>query len=110
MVDNGHLIHYIGKSLRQERICQLVLASVQSNLSGTTTLNVKKKWSFQTGVRSRKVQFAWNPLADRIFHKLENGLSREGGLSRRGRYRQVSQNCADFCERLPSSMLALIPL
>ena len=62
---------------------------VQSNLSGTTTLDVKKEWSFQTGGRYRQVQFAWNPMVDGIFHKLENGLSREGDLSRRIRSRQV---------------------
>ena len=60
---------------------------IQSILSGTTTLDVKEKWSFQTGGHFRQVQFAWN--LDRTFHKLENGLSRERGLSRRGRSRQV---------------------
>ncbi len=59
-------------------------------MSGTTTLDVKKKWSFQTGGRSRQVQFARNPMKDRNFQKLENGLSRQGGLSRRARSRQVS--------------------
>ena len=46
------------------------------NLSGTTTQDVKKKWSFQTGDRSREVQFAWNPMVDGDFQKLENGLSK----------------------------------
>ena len=43
---------------------------------------------------SRHVQFAWNPMAGRSFHKLENGLSRQGGLSRGGRSRQVSLYCS----------------
>ena len=30
--------------------------------------------------------FAWKPMVDRNFHKLENGLSRQGGL-----YKHVSQ-------------------
>ncbi len=30
------------------------------------------RWSFQ------QVQFAWNPLVDRLFHKFENGLSSQG--------------------------------
>ena len=55
-----------------------------------TTLDVKKKWSPQTGGRSRQVQFAWNPVVDRIFQKLENGLSRERGLTRGDRTGQVS--------------------
>ena len=62
---------------------------IQSYLSGTTTLDVKKEWSFQTGCRSRQVQFAWNSMVNRNFHKLETGLSREGGLFRRRRFRQV---------------------
>ena len=66
------------------------LFDIQSNLSGTTALNAMKKWSFQTGGRSRQVLLAWNPMVDRIFHKLENGLFRQGGLSRGGRSRQVS--------------------
>ena len=32
-----------------------------------TTLNVKRKWSFQTGGLSRLVQFARNPMVNRIF-------------------------------------------
>ncbi len=43
-------------------------------------MDVKKKWSFQTGVRSGEVQFAWNPMVDTIFHKLENGFSRQASL------------------------------
>ena len=42
---------------------------VQTNLSGTSTLDVKKKWSFKTSGHSRKVQFAQNPMVDNIFHK-----------------------------------------
>ena len=53
------------------------------------TLDVRKKGFFQTGGLSRQVQFAWNLKVDSIFHKLENGLSRQGGLSRRGRFRPV---------------------
>ena len=53
---------------------------VQSNLSGTTTLDAREKWSFQTSGRSRQVLFAWNLIVDRNVHKLENGLSRQGGL------------------------------
>ena len=47
-----------------------------------TTLDVKKKWSFQIGGHSRQVQFAWNPVEDRNIQKLENDLFRQGGLSR----------------------------
>ncbi len=53
---------------------------VQWNLSGMATFDVKKQWSYQQGVRSRQVLLAWNPMVDRHFHKLENGLSRQGGL------------------------------
>ena len=60
------------------------LSLCQMFLSGTTTLNVTKKWSFQTGGRSKQVQCAWNPVVDRNFHKLEIGLSRQGGRSRGG--------------------------
>ena len=44
---------------------------IQWNLSETTSQNIKKKWSFQTGGHSRKVQFAWIPLADRNFQELD---------------------------------------
>ena len=40
-----------------------------------TALNVKKKCFLHTGGRSRQVQFVWNPMVDRNFHKLENGLT-----------------------------------
>ena len=38
-------------------------------------LDVKKKWSFETGGNSRQVQFARNPMVNEIFQKLKNGLS-----------------------------------
>ena len=56
---------------------------------GTTAQDVKKKWSLQTGGHYRQVQFAWNSVVDWIFHRMENGLSRQDGLSRGGPSRQV---------------------
>ncbi len=50
-------------------------------VSAKKTLDVKLKWSFQTGGHSRQVQFACNTTVDRIFDKLENGLYRQGGLT-----------------------------
>ena len=56
---------------------------VQSNLSRTTDLNVKEKWSFQTGGR-----FNLHGIQGEIeiFRNLKNGLSRVGGLSRGGSF------------------------
>ena len=39
-----------------------------------------KKW--YTGSRSRQVQFVWNSMVYRNYHKSENGPLREGGLFR----------------------------
>ncbi len=47
-------------------------------------------WKVMRGGLSRQVQFVWTPILDRNFHNLENGLSRQGGLSRGGRSKQVS--------------------
>ena len=62
------------------------------NLSGTTTLGFGKKWSFKTGCHSRQVHFAWILMEERFFHRWDNGLFRQGGLSRHSRFRQVSLN------------------
>ena len=41
----------------------------------------RKSGLYQTGGCSKQVEFTWNPVEDSNFHKLENGLSRQGGLS-----------------------------
>ena len=51
---------------------QAQLTTIQGNLSGTITLDVKK-YSFKTGGLSRQVQFAWDLMVDRNFQELENG-------------------------------------
>ena len=45
-------------------------SALQWNLSGTTTLDVKNEWSFQTGGHSRQVQYAWIATVDRNFHEM----------------------------------------
>ncbi len=75
------LIHWsIALSNLMTQSCSLNPPAVQWILSGTTTLDVKKRRSFQTGGRSRQVQFAWNPIDDRNFQKSENGRCRQVSL------------------------------
>ncbi len=83
--DISGIVHRLGfllYSLTYLTWIVLHIFNIQVNLSGTTTLDVKKRWSFQTGGYFREVRFAWNPMVGRHFQKLENGLSRQGGLSR----------------------------
>ena len=42
-----------------------MLVHVPWNLSGTTILDVRKRWHLQTGGLSRHGQFVWNPVVDR---------------------------------------------
>ena len=74
----------VGSNARLKTMVNIMVPwfHIQSNQSGTTTLDVMEKWSFQAGGRSRQVRFAGNSMADWDFHKLLNGLSRQGGLSR----------------------------
>ena len=41
--------------------------NIQRYLLGTTTLDVEKKLSFQTGGLFRQVQSAWKPIVEMVF-------------------------------------------
>ena len=80
-----------GRQAGRQTDRQMQLMTIQWNLSAMTTLEVKKRWSFQTGGRSRQVQFTWNPILDRNFQKLENILPNRVVFQEGGHSRQVSQ-------------------
>ena len=65
---------------------QLVQMTIYSQTSPKRPPYVSRKRRL-----SRQVHFAWNAMGDKTFHKLENGLTRQGGLSGGDRFRQVSQ-------------------